>query len=78
MKRIKNQFKQLSRDITKSLASISYKGLQKGMDMLKNFSLLGGSLGVASLGAGIFEGMDYETYKVQLETATKILKRHLN
>ena len=25
------------------------------MDMLKNFSLLGGSLGVASLGAGIFE-----------------------
>lgn len=71
LKRIKNQFKQLSRDITKSLASISYKGLQKGMDMLKNFSLLGGSLGVASLGAGIFEGMDYETYKVQLITATK-------
>lgn len=75
LKRIKNQFKQLSRDITKSLASISYKGLQKGMDMLKNFSLLGGSLGVASLGAGIFEGMDYETYKVQLETATKDTKK---
>ncbi len=26
---------------------------------------------MASLGAGIFEGMDYETYKVQLITATK-------
>ena len=75
LKRIKNQFKQLSRDITKSLTSISYKGLQKGIDILKNFSLLGGSLGVASLGAGIFEGMDYETYKVQLETATKDTKK---
>lgn len=39
--------------------------------MLKNFTLLAGGLGAASLGAGIFEGMDYETYKVQLETATK-------
>lgn len=71
LKRIKNNFKQLARDITKSLASISYRGLQKGMDMLKKFSFLGGTLGVASLGAGIFEGMDYETYKVQLITATK-------
>lgn len=75
LKKIKNQFKQLSIDITKSLTSISYKGLQKGIDVLKNFSLLGGSLGVASLGAGIFEGMDYETYKVQLETATKDTKK---
>ena len=75
LKKIKNQFKQLSIDITKSLTSISYKGLQKGIDILKNFSLLGGSLGVASLGAGIFEGMDYETYKVQLETATKDTKK---
>ena len=71
LKKIKNQFKQLARDITKSLASISYRGLQKGMDMLKKFSFLGGSLGVASLGAGIFEGMDYESYRVQLITATK-------
>ncbi len=71
LKRIKNNFKQLSKDITKSLASISYRGLQKGMDMLKKFSFLGGSLGIASLGAGIFEGMDYESYKVQLITATK-------
>lgn len=71
LKKIKNNFKQLARDITKSLASISYRGLQKGMDMLKKFSFLGGTLGVASLGAGIFEGMDYETYKVQLITATK-------
>lgn len=39
--------------------------------MLKKFSFLGGSLGIASLGAGIFEGMDYESYKVQLITATK-------
>ena len=75
LKKIKNQFKQLSIDITKSLTSISYKGLQKGIDILKNFSLLGGSLGVASLWAGIFEGMDYETYKVQLETATKDTKK---
>ena len=75
LKKIKNQFKQLARDITKSLASISYRGLQKGMDMLKKFSFLGGSLGVASLGAGIFEGMDYETYKVQLLTATKDTKK---
>ncbi|WP_317366336.1 hypothetical protein [uncultured Tyzzerella sp.] len=75
LKRIKNNFKQLARDITKSLASISYRGLQKGMDMLKKFSFLGGTLGVASLGAGIFEGMDYETYKVQLETATKDTKK---
>lgn len=71
LKKIKNNFKQLARDITKSLASISYRGLQKGMDMLKKFSFLGGTLGVASLGAGIFEGMDYENYKVQLITATK-------
>ncbi|WP_250277980.1 hypothetical protein [[Clostridium] colinum] len=71
LKRIKKNFKQLATDITKSLASISYRGLQKGMDMLKKFSFLGGTLGVASLGAGIFEGMDYETYKVQLITATK-------
>lgn len=43
--------------------------------MLKNFTLLAGGLGVTSLGAGIFEGMDYETYKVQLETATKDTKK---
>ena len=71
LRRIKNNFKQLSRDITKSISNISFKGLQKGMDMFKKFSFLGGSLGVASLGAGIFEGMDYESYKVQLLTATK-------
>lgn len=75
LKRIKNNFKQLARDITKSLASISYRGLQKGMDMLKKFSFLGGTLGITSLGAGVFEGMDYETYKVQLETATKDTKK---
>ena len=75
LKRIKQQFKDLSLSITKSLASISYKGLQKGMDMLKKFSLLGGTLGIASLGAGVFEGMDYEQYKVQLITATKDTKK---
>ena len=41
------------------------------MDILKKFSFLGSSLSIASLGAGIFEGMDYERYKVQLITATK-------
>lgn len=71
LNRIKNNFKQLSKSITSSLASISYRGLQKGVDMLKKFSILGGTLGVTSLGAGIFEGMDYETFKVQLTTATK-------
>ena len=71
IKRIKQGFKNLSTSISKSLASISFKGLQKGMDMLKKFSFLGGTLGAASLCAGIFEGMDYETYKVQLLTATK-------
>lgn len=71
LKKIKNNFKQMASNITKSIASISYKGLQKGMDRLKKFSLLGGTLGAASLGAGVFEGMDYETYRVQLITATK-------
>lgn len=57
-------FQDMTSKITKSAAKFTLKGIGTAAG-------LGIAGATAGIGAGISEGMDYETYKVQLETATK-------
>ena len=57
-------FQDMTSKITKSAAKFTLKGIGTAAG-------LGIGAVTAGIGAGISEGMDYETYKVQLETATK-------
>lgn len=66
--KITKGFKNMAKQTMKSIASISFKGLK--------FTTGAAFAGATAAGTlGVFEGMDYEKYKVQLETATKDTKR---
>lgn len=59
-----SDFKKLSTELAKTTAKLTAKGIGAGAGL--GFAGL-----VSSASVGLAEGLDYETYRVQLETATK-------
>ena len=75
VKRVENSIKKstskMAKDFQDMTSKITKSAAKFSLDKMKLAAGVGLGAATASIGAGIAEGMDYETYKVQLETATK-------
>lgn len=71
IKKMENDVKKSFKKMKKAVKSFSINQIKKATTAIKNLALATSGLALGGASIGILEGINYEGYKVQLETATK-------